>query len=638
MAMVKEYQEHCALKDAISLLLSSFNPLDTVKMPVQEALNHSIAEDILSKRNVPHYTASAVDGYALSSEKTVNATPATPRTLLAGEYIWVNTGSAVPDSADAVVMVEDTSLDGTQLTVRKMLTPGANVRAVGEDVMVGQLLAHKGEVLTPPLVPLLLCSGVDMVSVFKRPAVLFIPTGDEIVPVENWFSGVSPEAGTVLESNSALIKATLSQWGFDLVVHSIVPDNPVQLAEAISLATDHYDVVLVGAGSAKGKRDHTASVFSELGSLLFRWVLSKPGRPAMAASIKNKPVVCLPGFSMSTAVVLWSLVHPLLQKISGGEVHPYPDSIAEAVGAMGILNAGLLLPHSSPAGIEEWLRVQVAQVDREIYCWPLASGASVLWALARADGIVLLPAKSLECDKGTKVNVWMTKSVNLDRRILFQGSDDPAIQLLISYMHRLGCDMVIRSVGSMGGLSALSRNEGHVAAIHLLDPESGSYNDSYIRSFSGKQQWSRKLVFLRQQGFLLAPGNPKKIHSLKDIMTTGSIFVNRQPGAGTRVLFDYMLKQSDLAPSEITGYSFQCVTHLEAANRVATGLADVALGVKSAADAMGLDFIPLAEEPYELVIPEQYGLHPGVLALFESLQNENWRRKVELMGGYRWMN
>ena len=638
MAMVKEYQEHCALKEAITLLLSSFSQLNPVKIPVQEALGYSIAEDILSNRNVPHYTASAVDGYAITSDKTVNATPATPRILCAEEYIWVNTGSAVPGSADTVVMVEDTSLDGAQLTVRKALTPGTNVRAVGEDVMVGQLLAHKGETLTPSLLPLLLCSGIESVPVFKKPAIVFIPTGDEIVSSENWFSGVAPKAGTVLESNSALIKATLAQWGFELAVHPIVPDDPVRLTEAISAAADHYDVVLVGAGSAKGKRDHTASVFSELGSLLFRWVLSKPGRPAMAASIKDKPVLCLPGFSMSTAVVLWSLLYPLLQKISGKNVPLYPDSIAEAVSAKGVLNAGLLLPHSSPAGIEEWLRVQVAQVDQERYCWSLASGASVLWALARADGIVLLPAKALECDKGTKVNVWMTKNVDLERRILFQGSDDPAIQLLISYMQQLGCDMVIRSVGSMGGLSALSRNEGHVAAIHLLDPESGEYNDSYIRSFSGKQQWNRKLVFLRQQGFLLAPGNPKKIHSLEDIITTGSVFVNRQPGAGTRVLFDYMLKQAKRAPSEITGYSFQCITHLEAANRVATGLADVALGVKSAADAMGLDFIPLAEEPYELVIPEQYVSHPGVLALLESLQNDNWRKKVEQMGGYRWTN
>ena len=638
MVMVKTYQEHCTLEDAVSRLLSSFNPLTPFKMPVQEALGYSIAEDILSKRNVPHYTASAVDGYALASEKTVNATPATPQTLCSEDYVWVNTGSAVPDSVDVVVMVEDTSLDGADLTVRKTLTSGANVRAVGEDVMVGQLLAHKGETLTPALLPLLLCSGIDSVSVFKKPAVVFIPTGDEIVSAEDWFSDVAPRAGTVLESNSALIKATLRQWGFELAVHPIVPDDPVRLTEAISSAAEHYDVVLVGAGSAKGKRDHTASVFSELGSLLFRWVLSKPGRPAMAASIKEKPVLCLPGFSMSTAVVLWSLVYPLLQKMSGKDVPPYPDSIEKAIGAGTVLNAGLLLPHSSPAGIEEWLRVQVAQVGQDRYCWPLASGASVLWALARADGIVLLSAKALECDKGTKVNVWMTKSVDLDRRILFQGSDDPAIQLLISYMQQLGCDMVIRSVGSMGGLSALSRNEGHVAAIHLLDPENGDYNVSYIRDFAGNQRWRRKLVFLREQGLLIAPGNPKGIHSLKDIITTKSVFVNRQPGAGTRVLFDYMLKKSKIASSEITGYGFQCITHLEAANRVATGLADAALGVKSAADAMGLDFIPLAEEPYELVIPEQHSSHPGVSALLETLQNDSWRKKVEQMGGYRWMS
>ena len=188
----------------------------------------------------------------------------------------------------------------------------------------------------------------------------------------------------------------------------------------------------------------------------------------------------------------------------------------------------------------------------------------------------------------------------------------------------------------MGGLAALSRGECHFAAAHLLDESTGGYNDVFIERFANGRKWNRVLVFYRTQGIIVARGNPKGIHNFSDLCEKDVVFSNRQPGAGTRVLFDHLLKEHGKPADEIKGYSQICTTHMEAANRVYTGLADATLGIKSAADALGLDFIPLTEEPYELVIPEEYMNHPGIVALLDSLHDAEWRAKVEEMGGYRW--
>ena len=175
-----------------------------------------------------------------------------------------------------------------------------------------------------------------------------------------------------------------------------------------------------------------------------------------------------------------------------------------------------------------------------------------------------------------------------------------------------------------------------MAAAHLLDDSNGTYNDSFIERFANGAKWVRILVFYRTQGIIVQKGNPQNINSFEDLCAGDNVFSNRQPGAGTRVLFDHLLKKTGRIPSDIKGYEQQCTTHMEAANRVYTGLADATLGIKSAADALGLDFIPLAEEPYELVIPSVYIDHPAVKALIDSLSDREWRETVEAMGGYRW--
>ncbi len=638
--MVTRYKEHIDLETALHILKKVFGDGSScikTKKNITEALGYVLTEDITAHRNVPHYAASAVDGYAVNASSTIGASRATPVFLKPSDYHWMNTGADIPGWANAVLMIEDSSLEGDDLLVFKSLTPSANVRPLGEDVMAGQIIAREGDVVTPALISLFLCAGIETVPVYDKPRTLYIPTGDEIIPRGEWLSDPHPKSGTVAESNSLFIEASFKEWGFDVDVLPVVPDVPEILKEKLIYGVENYDLVMVGAGSAKGRRDHTLEVFEETGEVLFRWLRMKPGRPAMAARIKGKPAVCLPGFPMSTTVVLWSIVYPLLNMLSAKNEDP-GYLIKTAAGCRETWQTKLLVQHSSSPGIQEWLRVKTAKVGDTLYSWALTSGASVLWALAEADGIALLQSSALECEKGTDVTVWMRRSVDLDRRILFQGSDDPAIQLLVTPIRRRGGDFVSRAVGSMGGLAALSRGECHLAAAHLLDERDGKYNDSFIERFSNGAKWERILVFFRTQGIIVQAGNPKNITSFEDLCMGDNIFSNRQPGAGTRVLFDHLLRKSGRSPSDIKGYEQLCTTHMEAANRVFTGLADATLGIKSAADALKLDFIPLTEEPYELVIPEEYMGHTAVRALLESLKDSEWRKTVEAMGGYRWAN
>jgi putative molybdopterin biosynthesis protein len=642
MAVVKrDYPEHCSLEEALEILLGEFasRHLKTEEMNSSDALGLILAKDVSSRRNVPHYTASAVDGYALCAPDTAGATGATPVELTPEKFSWVNTGMPIKD-ADSVVMVEDTSLETGEaegakrtkkLKIFRSLTQGENVRAVGEDVMNGQLLACRGDRVTPALVSLFLCAGIARVFVYVRPRAIFLPTGDEIVSEKRWLSKEKIDVGLVVDSNSVYAASIFASWGYKLDVGPILPDNPAVIADAVSRAAREYDLVLVSAGSAKGRRDHSADIFSDLGRMLFRYVRMKPGRPAMAANINGTPVVCSPGFPMSCAVVLWSLVYPLLRALSGEKI---ADHISEAIGSSEKLEAAFMVQHSSAAGVAEWLRVKCADVEGSVLCWPLSAGASVLWALAESDGIALLPEAALECPKGSKVSIRLTKPLDLSKRLLFQGSDDPAVGLLVSIVRSAGMDFAIRAVGSMGGLAALGRNEAHLAAAHLLDTNDGTYNTSYIEQFAKGRDWRRMLIFHREQGIITAPGNPKTIRGFGDLASGDIVFENRQPGAGTRVLLDYMLKQNGLKSSGVPGYDRISITHMEAANKVASGVADATLGIKAAADALGLHFIPIAQEPYELVFSERFEEHPASGALIDAIASKEWRGAVSKIGGY----
>ena len=637
MALVKENM-HITLRRAWTLLREAISQLPPESCPVRRCHERILAEDLFSQRNVPHYNASAMDGFALSSASTAHAATSSPVFLRRGEFARLNTGGVLPASFDAVAMLEDVSLsdDGEELTVTKTLVAGENVRPVGEDVFRGQVIARAGERISPPLASLCATSGISSVSVQPLPRTLFIPTGDEIIPVEEWLSMTDPPAGKVGESNSFIVQGYFSRWGFPVDIAPCLPDNPEVLSDFLLKNAEEYDLLLVGAGSAKGEKDHTFSIFEKKGNPLFRWLLMKPGRPASAALLRRAVAINLPGFPMSNAVILWSIVYPVLQLLQKGDFDE-SSAIQEALGAAESEEMSLLVSCSSSPGKEEWLRLKCVEIDGKKMAYPLPSGASALWSLAEIDAVSLLPLESAELPKGSTVSMWTTRHIPWKERILFQGSNDPALERLPSVVRKQGGDLLLRSVGSLAGLAALSRRECHIAAAHLLHAETGEYNTPFIDDlFHDSETVVRKRVFFREQGFITKKGNPKKICGVRDLDREDIVLVNRQRGAGTRVLLDALLEEAGIRPTSIRGYNSLSPTHFESANRVALGFVDVALGIKSVADALDLDFIPVAEEPYELVYLKEFGNLPGLKAVLNALDDKEWRAAVLRMGGYRW--
>ncbi|MCL2767822.1 MAG: molybdopterin-binding protein [Synergistaceae bacterium] len=628
-------KEHITLTEAWEIL-RSYVPHEPCVESVQvaQSFGRILSSDVIADRNIPHFNASAVDGYAILSKHTAGATPATPVTLSNG-FQWVNTGMPVNSDYDSVLMVEDSSIINNELIITKSLTAGENVRPIGEDVSIGQVAAKMGDEVSPSLAALFIALGFSHVPVYRLPRTVYIPTGDEIITASEWLSYEEAPYGKTAESNSAMITGYFKNWGFPIDCVDTVADDPKQICNALESVHDKYDLALIGAGSAKGEKDYTSCVLKEYGEIFFHWLLMKPARPTMFGRYKDCCVVNLPGFPMSSAAALWSVAYPLLKILHTGGFDE--DSVlSEALCSYGeALPMPLIMAHSSPAGKTEWVRLKAVELDGVKTVYPLSSGSSTMWAIAEADGVAVLPESRIECQKGSEINVYFTRNIEWKKRILFQGSNDPAFERLGSFVKKYGGELVTRSVGSLGGLAALSRGEAHLASCHLLDGKSGKYNDSYIEKMRGEEKWERILLFWREQGIIVIKGNPQNIKGVEDFARDDVSIINRQPGAGTRVLLDYMLEESKIRPDEVKGYYCQSITHFDAANRVAAGLASATIAIRVAASSE-LTFIPITVEPYELIIPEKYLDHKGIRALMRAIEDSEWRAQVEKMGGYRW--
>ncbi|RCW51644.1 substrate-binding domain-containing protein [Halanaerobium sp. ST460_2HS_T2] len=239
---------------------------------------------------------------------------------------------------------------------------------------------------------------------------------------------------------------------------------------------------------------------------------------------------------------------------------------------------------------------------------------------------------------GDKAPVILLKERNkIKNDLLLIGSHDLSLDLIRNQLRKRGYnfDLKLQTVGSMAGLTALRRNESQLAGAHLLDPETGEYNIKHLKDlFKGSKMVILNLVH-RKQGLYLKKGNPKGISNINDLIDKDVNYVNRQRGAGTRVLFDYLLEQNDIAPVQINGYTKEEFTHIAAAAAVGRGSADAALGIRAAAEVMDVDFLPLAEEKYDLIFREEILDYPQIQDLINLIKQEEIKNKIENLGGYQ---
>jgi putative molybdopterin biosynthesis protein len=420
-----------------------------------------------------------------------------------------------------------------------------------------------------------------------------------------------------------------------------MPDDfeSIQAAVAEAAAGD-YDLVLVNAGSSAGSEDYTAHVVESLGQLLVHGVAVRPGHPVILGMIGRSeevaepepgagpavPVIGVPGYPVSAALTGEIFVEPLLARWQGQPPYRPPTTPAT-----------LTRKVASHTGDDDYVRVAVGKVGDKAMATPISRGAGVITSLVRADGIVRIPRFSEGADAGSEVTVHLYRTLRqIARTIVVIGSHDLTIDLLAQFLAQKGDGLRLTSanVGSLGGLVALRRGEAHLAGSHLLDPDTGEYNASYVRRYLPNEEVALVTLVGREQGWIVAPGNPKRLSGWADAANPEAQIVNRQRGAGTRVLLDYELGRRGIDPAQVQGYEREEYTHLAVAAAVASGVADAGLGIRAAARALDLDFVPLTHERYDLVIPvthyESELLHP-FLAL---LHDDRFKTAVSALPGY----
>jgi putative molybdopterin biosynthesis protein len=500
---------------------------------------------------------------------------------------------------------------------------------MGEDMVATELVLPANHTLRPVDLGAIAGCGHATVLVRRKPRVAVIPTGTELVPV-----GSAVKPGDILEYNSLVLAAQVEQWGGQATRHSIVPDDFEHIRAAVAEAAATHDLVLLNAGSSAGSEDFSARIVESLGTLLVHGIAVRPGHPVIMGMLQPPasgvrvqrpiPIIGTPGYPVSAALTGEIFVEPILAQWLGRA--PQQPPTLEAVITRKVL---------SPMGDDEYLRVTVGRVGERVVATPLSRGAGVITSLVRADGIVRIPRHHEGLNAGDKVTVQLYRSPEeIARTIVAIGSHDLTLDLLAQFLAERGTHLSSANVGSQGGLVALRRGEAHLAGSHLLDPDTGDYNVSDVKKYLPDTPVVLVTLVGREQGLIVKPGNPKQLHTPADLGQPDVTFVNRQRGAGTRVLLDFEIAKIGLKPEEIRGYEREEYTHLAVAAAVASGVADCGLGIAAAARALGLDFVPLFKERYDLVIPHEHYTSPLLRPLLDLLFDTRFREQVAALPGY----
>lgn len=594
--------------------------VEVVRVPVGAAVGRVTAAPVWARRSSPAFDSSGMDGIAVRAEDTVGAAETTPVLLANGDFEVVDTGDPLPVGYDAVVMREHVHRVGESAELRAAVPPYQHVRSIGEDISAAELLLPEGHRLRPVDVAACAAAGVVELAVRRAPVVAVIPTGDEIRPI-----GADLEPGDILDTNSLMLAAQAREVGCDARVAEIVRDDPDAITAALRAEASTADLVLLIAGSSAGRDDYTARVVAGAGTLAVHGVAVRPGHPVVLGAVDGTPVVGVPGYPVSAALTFDIFAAPLLADLEGAAPRERPSTTA---------HLARKLP--SAIGMDDWVRVRLGRVRDRVVATPLPRGAGVLTSLVRADGLLVVPSGVEGHHAGEEVRVELLRGLGeIDRTIVAIGSHDLVLDLAASALRADDPLITLASsnVGSLGGLVALRDGLCHLAGSHLLDPATGEYTLPYVDKLLGADVAVIRLVH-RDQGLIVAPGNPLGLAKIDDLTRPGLRYVNRQRGAGTRALLDHELARRGVDPADVPGYTREEHTHLAVAAAVAAGRADAGLGILAAARAFGLDFVPVGQEPYDLVLRTESLTDERLAPLWALLGRTDFRDKVEALGGY----
>ncbi|SET69034.1 molybdopterin molybdochelatase [Natronincola peptidivorans] len=621
------YLTNIPLEEAQHQYFSCF-PTDEVflkseRIPVLEALDRVTVDAVYAKKSSPNYNAAAMDGIAVIAESTYGAMESNPKRLKKEkDFIYVNTGGCLKDPYDAVIMIEDiVEIDSDIVEIYSGAKPWQHVRPIGEDIVEGELILFGNHMIRPMDIGALLAGQIQEIEVYQEPQVGIIPTGSEIIEVSERL-----QEGKIIESNSRMFSGMVQHYGGKPNRYAIVEDDYSLIKEALITAVKENDIVLINAGSSAGSKDYTVDVLRDLGEVVIHGVATKPGKPVILAVVEGKPVIGIPGYPVSAYFVFEFFLKPLLFKYNR-QVMPEDRKI----------KASLTRRIVSSLKHEEYIRLKLGKVGDKMMATPLERGAGVTMSLVKADGILIVPQQSEGYEAGTEIEATLLKSKEeIEKTIVSIGSHDLVMDMLGNLLHKKNPLMCLSSahIGSMGGLMAMKKRECHVAPIHLMDEITGEYNISYVKRYIKDEKMALIKLIKRSQGLMVPKGNPLNISGIRDLTKEDIQFVNRQRGAGTRILLDYYLKELEIEASAVNGYEREMTTHMAVAAAVAGGTADCGLGIYSAAKSMDLDFVPIAWEDYDLLIAKKDLNNKEITALIDVMKSNEFTKLVEALGGY----
>ncbi len=626
-------------------ILSRYPPPERIEeVSLSNALGRVLAEDIVSNIDVPSFDRAAVDGYAVRAEDTFWADEDNPARLKVigkssaghpflgeigpNEAIEIATGAAIPRGANAVVMEEYTSREGSQILVYKAASPGDHIHGAGSDIRRGETVVYKGTVLSAREIGVLAAVGVKEVKVFSKPRIGIFSTGDELTPL-----GQPLEFGKIYDVNSFTILSSVKRDGGLPITLGILPDSYEKIKEALNDALERFDLVLLSGSTSVGAGDIMYKILDELGppGVLVHGIAIHPGKPTIIADSKGKLIIGLPGYPTSALTIYNTIVSPLIRrwsrKLEEGE------KVVRAIAAERIFGE---------KGRKDLLPVHLVR-NREILAFPVPTGSEAITTLSRADGYIVLEKNQEIVEEGEEVLVYLYEGARIaDVSVI--GSHCLGLELILSELRSKGHYVKTVFLGSTGGFKAVSRKEADISGVHALDPETGQYNIPFMERFSLRGKAILVRGYIREQGFIVQRGNPKDIRSIRDLLERDDLtIINRNKGSGTRILFDSLLrkeaKEEGIPFNElvkrIKGYWNEAKSHSAVAAAVYYGIADVGIGIKTAARLYDLDFIHLADERYDFLVRRDSAGKPAVRDFMSLLTEPRIRRGLEELDGIK---
>ncbi len=624
------YLQTVPIQEAVERLKSALDRtqlLGTEIIPVHEALDRITAEPVFAEHSSPTFHSAAMDGIAVRAEDTFLAREGRPVELQqgAGYYHPVNTGDPMPEDCNAVIMIEYVDqIDAQTAAIEHPAFPWQHVRRIGEDIVATELILPQNHRLSAYDIGALLSGGIYDLAVREQPHLYVIPTGDEIL---DFTRRPNPEAGQVIESNSQILSGLARKQGCS--VHRVPPvadDLDTLLAAVREGLASPPQMVTTGAGSSAGSKDYTREVMERLGEVLVHGISAMPGKPSLLGLAQGKLLVGAPGYPVSTVICFEQLLIPLLAWLQHIEPPARPR-----------VQVTLTRKMPSKLGQDEFLRLSIGRVGDRLVGTPLARGAGLITSLTKAQGLARIPASSEGVESGKPIPAELLVSEQeLDAILICVGSHDNTLDLLANELMALDRPLGLASthVGSLGGLMALKDHTALFAGAHLYDPESEDYNFPFLKRYLGGLEVTVVNLAIRHQGLIVARGNPKNIAGINDLTREDVRFINRQRGAGTRILLDDHLRKAGLGPEQIKGYEQEEYTHMAVAVNVLSQAADCGMGIFAASKALNLDFVPLARERYDLIIPTQHWEDPKIQTLLGLIQTEEIQTKIQDLEGY----